>query len=273
MSGNRGDTMNTELPKVAGLFDLSGKSALVTGATGSLGSMAAKALSAAGAAVTLSGGNLEKLEEMAGIIRNAGGKAHVINRRPDSEENVDAIVQTALDNEGGLDILFVASGFNKAGGVFDTALSDFDAVHDANVRQTWLICKKAGEVMIDQGRGGKIVVTSSVRGVVAADNGTAYCSSKAATDMLTKCFATEYGSKGITVNAIAPTVFRSPLTAWLYDEEGRGAEVRANVLKRIPLGRLGEPEDFVVAIIFCSSSASDFMTGHTMYVDGGFVID
>ena len=91
--------------------------------------------------------------------------------------------------------------------------------------------------------------------------------------MLTKCFATEYGAKGITVNAIAPTVFRSPLTAWLFDEEGRGAEVRANVLKRIPLGRLGEPEDFVGAIIFCSSSASNFMTGHTMYVDGGFVID
>lgn len=265
--------MNIELPNIKELFDLTGKSALVTGASGALGSVAAKALAAAGAAVSLAGGNLEKLDETAGIIRNAGGKAHVIHGRPDSEENVDTIVETVLDNEGGLDILLVASGYNKAGNVFETALSDFDEIHDANVRQTWLICKKAGEVMIDQGRGGKIVVISSVRGLVATDNGTAYCSSKAATDMLTKCFATEYGPRGITVNAVAPAVFRSHLTAWLYAKDGRGAQVRESVLKRIPLGRLAEPEDFIGSIIFCSSSASDFMTGHTMYVDGGFVID
>lgn len=254
------------------LFDLTGKSALVVGATGALGSVAAKAFAGAGASVALTGGNGEKLSQTVKDIGNAGGKAFGINLRPDSEENASAIVQEVLKVEGGLDILFVASGFNKPGNSFETSPSDFDMVQDANVRQTWLICREAGRAMVEKGQGGKIVITSSVRAQVATDNGTAYCSSKAATDMLTKCFAVEYGPHGITVNAIAPTVFRSPLTQWLYAEEGKGAETRKAVLKRIPLGRLGEPEDFVGALIFCASKASDFMTGHTMMVDGGFVI-
>jgi NAD(P)-dependent dehydrogenase (short-subunit alcohol dehydrogenase family) len=89
--------------------------------------------------------------------------------------------------------------------------------------------------------------------------------------MLTKCFSAEFAPKGITVNAIAPTIFRSDLTAWLFEEKGRGAEARKGVLQRIPLGRLGEPADFIGSLIFLSSPASNFMTGHIMYVDGGFV--
>ena len=263
----------TNKKRIQDLFDIAGKSSLIIGATGSLGSVAAKSLADAGAVVVLSGGNHDKLEEITQSINDAGGKSYPINLRPDSEENAEAIIKKVLDYTGGLDILIVASGYNKAGTVFDLSLADFDAVQDANVRQVWLICKKAGEAMIDQDRKGKIVIISSVRGKVAAENGTAYCSSKAAADMLVKCFATEFGPKGITVNAIAPTVFRSPLTAWLYAEEGRGAKLREMVLKRIPLGRLGEPEDFIGSLIYCSSKASGFMTGHIMYVDGGFVVD
>ena len=125
--------------------------------------------------------------------------------------------------------------------------------------------------MMEQGRGGKIVITSSVRGRVATNNAIAYCTSKAATDMLTKCFSAEFAPKGITVNALAPTVFRSELTAWLFEETGRGPEARKGVVQRIPVGRLGEPPDFIGSLIFLSSPASDFMTGHIMYVDGGFV--
>jgi NAD(P)-dependent dehydrogenase (short-subunit alcohol dehydrogenase family) len=144
-------------------------------------------------------------------------------------------------------------------------------VQDANVRQTYLICRTAGKVMLEQGRGGKMVITSSVRGKVATNNAIGYCTSKAATDMLTKCFSAEFAPHGVTVNAIAPTVFRSALTAWLFDEEGPGAEARKGVLQRIPAGRLGEPDDFAGSVIFLSSPASDFLTGHIMYVDGGFV--
>jgi NAD(P)-dependent dehydrogenase (short-subunit alcohol dehydrogenase family) len=115
-----------------------------------------------------------------------------------------------------------------------------------------------------------MVLISSTRATVAADNCSAYCTSKAATSMLVKCFSAEWGSAGVNVNALAPTVFRSELTAWLFEEEGPGAAVRKEVLKRIPLGRLGEPEDFIGGLIFLSSKASDYMTGQTMYMDGGF---
>jgi len=263
--------MKMELPKIMDYFDLTGKSALITGGTGALGSVAARALAGAGASVTLAGANKEKLDELVDAINAAGGKAQGVNLRPDSEENVDAMIKAACENPGGLDILVVASGFNKPGSSQETSLEDFDSVQDANVRQTFLICRAAGKVMMEQGRGGKMVITSSVRGQVAANNGVSYCTSKAATDMLTKCFSAEFAPKAITVNAIAPTVFRSNLTAWLFEEEGRGAEARKGVLQRIPIGRLGEPNDFIGSIIFLSSPASDFMTGHIMYVDGGFV--
>lgn len=265
--------MNAEILKPLDLFDLAGKSALVTGGTGALGKVAAQALASAGATVALAGANRNKLNEIVSEIEASGGKARGVNLRPDSEENADKMIDQAIEFAGGIDILVVASGYNKPGNAFETSLADFDAVQDANVRQTWLICRSAGKAMIERGLGGKMVITSSVRGIVAADNATAYCSSKAATDMLVKCFATEFGGHGITVNSVAPTVFRSPLTSWLYDEEGKGTDVRKMLVKRIPMGRLAEPEDFVGPVVFLSSKASDFMTGHTMYVDGGFVIN
>ena len=263
--------MSMSLPRIKDLFDLTGKSALVTGGTGALGSMAAKALAGAGASVTLAGAKKEQLNELVDAINSAGGKAYGVNLRPNTEENVAAMIEAVQKKQGGLDILIVASGFNKPGNSQEATAADFDLVLDANVRQTFLICRAAGKVMIEQGRGGKIVITSSVRGQVATNNAIAYCTSKAATDMLTKCFSAEFAPKGITVNAIAPTVFRSNLTAWLFEEEGRGAEARKGVLQRIPVGRLGEPADFIGSLIFLSSPASDFMTGHIMYVDGGFV--
>lgn len=263
--------MTDTLPKISDYFDLTGKSALVTGGTGALGSTAARALAGAGASVTLAGANKDKLDELVNAINGAGGKAQGVNLRPDSEANVDAMIKAACDNQGGLDILVVASGFNKPGNSQEASLEDFDSVQDANVRQTFLICRAAGKMMMEQGRGGKMVITSSVRGLVATNNSIAYCTSKAATDMLTKCLSAEFAPKAITVNAIAPTVFRSKLTAWLFEEEGRGAEARKGVLQRVPIGRLGEPDDFIGSIIFLSAPASDFMTGHIMYVDGGFV--
>jgi NAD(P)-dependent dehydrogenase (short-subunit alcohol dehydrogenase family) len=193
--------------------------------------------------------------------------------RPDTEENVDANIKKVAEQQGGLNILMVASGFNKPGNSQQATLADFDSVQDANVRQTFLICRAAGKQMMQQGRGGKMVITSSVRGLVATNNSIAYCTSKAATDMLTKCFSAEFGPHGITVNAIAPTLFRSPLTAWLYEDSPRANEVRKNVLQRIPLGRLGEPGDFAGSVVFLSSPASDFICGHILYADGGFVTD
>jgi NAD(P)-dependent dehydrogenase (short-subunit alcohol dehydrogenase family) len=269
--------MSISLPKITDFFDLTGKSALITGGTGTLGSQAAKALAGAGAKVALAddgnepGSLKDRLNEVVKDINSAGGKAIGINLRPSTEENVNTIIKTVKEKQGGLDILVIASGFNKPGNSQEATPADFDLVMDANVRQAFMVCRAAGKAMMEQGRGGKMVLTSSVRGRVATNNSIAYCTSKAATDMLTKCFSAEFAPKGITVNAIAPTIFRSGLTAWLYEETGRGAEARKSVVARIPVGRLGEPTDFIGSLIFLSSPASDFMTGHIMYVDGGFV--
>ena len=260
------------LPKITEVFGLAGKSALITGGTGSLGSIAAKALAGAGAKVMLAGSNKAKLDEIVKEINDAGGQAHAIAIRPDSEANVKKLIDETVAKQGGLDILYVASGLNKPGGATQQTLEEFDQVLDANVRQTFLVAKAAALKMKELGKGGKIIVTSSVRGVVSTNNSIAYTTSKAATDMLVKSLCNEFGSAGIKVNAIAPALFRSPLTTWLYEETERAQKVRAAILSRLPLGRLGEPEDFTGSVMFLASKASNYITGHILYVDGGFTV-
>jgi len=141
---------------------------------------------------------------------------------------------------------------------------------DVNVRQSWLLCRAAGRIMLDQGRGGKVILMSSARSTLGMANYSAYCPSKAAVDLLTRSLACEWGPSGINVNAIAPTVFRSELTAWMYANDGKGPAVRAAILSRIPVGRLGEPTDFHGAVQLLASSGSDFMTGAVIHIDGGY---
>lgn len=154
--------------------------------------------------------------------------------------------------------------------IIDMEDEDYDRVMEANVRQSWMICRRAGQVFAGQGdRGGAVILISSVRSKFATAAGTSvYGTSKAAIDMLTRSLATEWGAMKVRVNAIAPTVFRSALTAWLYEDAA--ADKRADVLKRIPLGRLAEPDDFAGSVVFLSSEASNLVTGHVLNVDGGF---
>jgi NAD(P)-dependent dehydrogenase (short-subunit alcohol dehydrogenase family) len=133
------------------------------------------------------------------------------------------------------------------------------------------VAKALGTHLIGRGSRGRLVLVSSVRGRHGNAAGyTAYCTSKGATDALTRVLATEWGKHGINVNAIAPAVFRSALTAWIFADTAAGAESRARNHARIPLGRLGEPEDFVGIVLYLLSPASDFVTGQVIYVDGGY---
>lgn len=255
----------------ASLFDVSGRSALVTGSTGAFGAMAARTLAGAGASLTLAGGNEEKLEQLGGSLAAGGARIELVPRRPNGEEDTDAMVDAAVKAHGGLDIVVSAAGMNRVGAITEQPVEEWQAVMDANVRGSWLLCRSAGRQLLAQGRGGKVVLVSSTRGRLGHPAGySAYCPSKAAVDLLARTLACEWGPRRITVNAIAPTVFRSDLTAWMYDEEGRGKEVREAMLSRIPLGRLGEPEDFAGALLYFSSAASDFCTGQVLYVDGGY---
>jgi NAD(P)-dependent dehydrogenase (short-subunit alcohol dehydrogenase family) len=253
------------------LFSVAGRSVLVTGATGAFGRVSSLALAAAGAHVTLAAGNAAKLEALGQEVKDLGGGAALVNRRPEEPADADAMVAAAVDAFGRLDAVVTAAGLNKVAPIVEQDPADWDEVMRANVRGTWLVCRAAGRQLLAQGQGGKVVLVSSTRGRLGHPAGYgAYSPSKAAVDLLCKTLACEWGPRHITVNAIAPTVFRSDLTAWMYAEGGRGQQVREAMLSRIPLGRLGEPEDFVGALIYLLSPASDFCTGHVLYVDGGY---
>jgi len=255
----------------AALFDVRSKSALIIGATGAFGKVACATLGAAGARLTIAAGNKSALSDLAGELSGAGMDANPIALRPDSEANSDALVNAAVSAYGGVDILVVASGMNDVSSIGDMSFERFTRVMQANVDGSWLISRAAGRQMIAQGRGGKVVLTSSARGKLGHPAGySAYCTSKSAVDGLTRALGCEWGKYRITVNAIAPTVFRSPLTAWMFADDDHARQTRAAFLARVPIGRLGEPEDLAGPLLFLCSRASDFHTGHVVYADGGY---
>lgn len=253
------------------LFDVKGKSAIVIGASGAFGQVVCATLGKAGAKLTITGGNGEALEAVRVDLAELHVEAISVERRTNTAEDCDAIVAAALEAYGRVDILVIAAGANDVEMIVDMEPERFRKVMLANVEGAWLMAQSAGRQMIAQGNGGKVVFTSSARGKLGHPAGySAYCTSKSAVDGLTKALGCEWGKYGITVNAIAPTVFRSPLTAWMFGDDERATTVREGFLARVPIGRLGEPEDLAGPLLFLCSRASDFHTGHTIYPDGGY---
>ncbi len=253
------------------MFDLTGKVALVTGASGAFGAVAAKALAGAGCKLVIAAGNESALADVASECKALGAQVKPINLRPSDEAACQQMVDEAVSEFGALDILVVASGMNKVAKIDEMAPESFTSVMDANVTQSWLLARAATKQMKTQDAGGKIVLVSSARGLLGHPAGyTAYCASKAAVDGITKALGCELGEDRITVNAIAPTVFRSPLTAWMFADDEKAKGFRDGFLARVPKGRLGEPEDLIGPLLFLSSKASDFYTGHILYADGGY---
>jgi NAD(P)-dependent dehydrogenase (short-subunit alcohol dehydrogenase family) len=253
------------------LFDVSDRVAIITGASGAFGRVVALSLGALGCKLLLASGSAEPLAAVAAEVAALGGDARIFVRRPDSLEDAEAIVAAAVEAYGTVDTLVVASGLNKPAMIEKMDVDDWQAVMDANVRGPWLMAKAFGTRLIERGERGKVLLVSSVRGRHGNAAGyTAYSTSKGATDALTKVLATEWGKYGINVNAVAPAVFRSALTAWIFEDTDAGADSRKRNMSRIPLGRMGEPEDFVGIALYLLSPASDFCTGQVIYVDGGY---
>ena len=263
--------MEPALTDPLSLFDVSGQVVVITGASGALGRVVAIALGSLRARLLLVSGSADALEKVAGEVREVGGEVATLVRRPDSLEDAEAIIAAGVAAYGQVDSAFVASGYNKPAPIEDMSYEDWQDVMDANVRGPWLMAKALGTHLLGREARGRLLLVSSVRGRHGNAAGySAYSTSKGATDALTKVLATEWGRRGINVNAIAPAVFRSALTAWIFADDEKGAESRQRNHARIPLGRLGEPEDFVGAAIYLLSPASDFVTGQIVYVDGGY---
>jgi len=253
------------------LFDVKGKTAIVTGATGAFGALAAQVLAGAGCNLVVAAGSADALKKIASECEKLGAKVESVNLRPSSAAQCDKIVAAAVQRFGGVDILVLASGINKVAKIVEQTPDAFTEVIDVNVTQSWLMARAAGKQMLAQGRGGKVIFMSSARGLLGHPAGyTAYCASKSAVDGITKALGCEWGATGITVNAIAPTVFRSPLTAWMYEDNENATAVRKGFITRVPKGRLGEPSDLAGPLLFLASKASDFYTGHILYADGGY---
>jgi len=262
----------TEAPRdPLSLFAVKDKVAIVTGASGAFGAVAAETLASAGARLLLTAGKAKELAEVAAECRRRGAEVEELALRPSNEAACEKIVAAALARFARVDILVVASGKNDVAKIVDMTPDRFQDVMDANVTQSWLIARAAGKQMLAQGEGGKIILMSSARGLLGHPAGySAYCASKSAVDGITRALGCEWGASGITVNAIAPTVFRSQLTAWMFADDERARTTRAAFLARVPKGRLGEPADLAGPLLFLASKASDFYTGHILYADGGY---
>jgi len=247
------------------LFDLAGKAALVVGGAGGIGRAQALGLADAGADVAVASRNLEHLEKVAEEIKAKGRKSLAVSVNVVDENSVKAMADSVLKAFPRIDILVNAAGLaiRKPADAFP--IDEWQQVMDINTRGTFLTCQVVGGLMVKQGSG-RIINVSSVRGRYGLPGGyAAYCASKGAVDTLTRTLACEWAKHNVLVNAVAPTVVETDLT-----RDALADPAFANQMKsRIPLGKWAMPEDIVGATIFFAAEASSFITGQILYIDGG----
>ncbi|HET6214106.1 MAG TPA: glucose 1-dehydrogenase [Micromonosporaceae bacterium] len=247
-------------------FDLEGRTALVTGAARGLGHAIALALAHAGADVALGLRDPATGAELAGAIERMGRRAIRLPMDVRDLSQVRAAVSDTVATLGRLDILVNNAGLGPANPAELVTEEDFDLTVEVNLKGLFFASQAAGRVMIQQGYG-RIVNLSSQAGFVALPTESVYCLTKAAIAHLTKCLAVEWGTHGITVNAVAPTFIRTPGT----EPDLADPAFRADVEERIAgLHRIGEPVDVAGAVVFLASPAASLITGTTLLVDGGW---
>ena len=255
---------------VNNMFSVEGKVALVTGATGALGCVLAKAYGYAGAKVFMTGRNAAKLQALEDEFKAEGIDCAYATGDPAKEEDVKAVIAACVEKYGEVNILAVCHGFNKPANVLEQSVADWEYIMDADCKSVYVVCKFVAEQMVKQGKGGKMVVTTSQRSKRGMAGYTGYCTSKGGADLMVNCLACDLTAKyGINVNSICPTVFRSELTEWMFDPE---SAVYKNFLNREPIGRLGEPADFAGYALFLSSDASNYITGANCDCSGGYLV-
>jgi 2-deoxy-D-gluconate 3-dehydrogenase len=253
------------LSEPGALFDLTGRTALVTGARGGIGRAAALALAGAGADLVLWGHRPGSLTEVAGEVTGRGRRAVSITVDLADLEAVRAGAAAVLA-EHQVDILVNNAGIIRRGPAAEASLRDWRDVLTVNVDALFLLCQLVGAPMLERGRG-KVINVASMLSFQGGIRVPAYTASKHAVAGLTRALANEWAPAGVNVNAIAPGYIATENTAVLRADPVREAEIRA----RIPAGRWGEPDDLAGAVIFLASGASDYVHGHLLAVDGGWL--
>ena len=246
-------------------FDLTGKVAVVTGASSGLGQQFARALSEQGCDVAILARRKERLEEFSKELKQNGHDCLPVSCDVTDEESIKNAVKAVVDHFGKIDILVNNAGITKDGLLMAMSEADFDNVIDTNLKGCFQMIRFASRRMMKQ-RYGRIINVSSVSGVAGNAGQANYSASKAGIIGLTKSAAKELASRGITCNAIAPGFVKTEMTDVLPDE------VKENAKKQIPLGRFAEPEDIANAAVFLASDKASYITGQVLLVDGGMVM-
>lgn len=248
-----------------GRFDLGGKVSLVTGASRGIGRAIALGLADAGSDVVVSSRTLPALEEVAAIIRGKGRRSLAVAADVTKQEQVERMVESALGEFGRIDILVNNAGISPVlVRAEEMTRPQWDEIIETNLTGCFLCAQAVGRVMIKQKRG-KIINVTSILGTVANIRLLAYCASKAGVTALTRVLALEWAQHNVRVNAIGPGWVETDLTKGMRESQ----VIRSDLLGKIPVGRFATPEEMVGAAIFLASDESDYMTGETLFIDGG----
>jgi NAD(P)-dependent dehydrogenase (short-subunit alcohol dehydrogenase family) len=248
------------------LFDLTGKIAVITGGTSGIGRALSLGLADAGADVIATARRRQQVDETANEIEARRRRTLRVTSDVCDRASLNELLVATLDSFGKVDILINCAGRIKRTPTLTMSDEDWNSTMDTNLSGTLRACQVFGRPMLERGYG-RIINIASLNSFVALSEVAAYAASKSAITSLTRSLAVEWSKKGVTVNAIAPGVFRTDLNAELLDRTPRGQEL----LMRTPMGRFGQTEELVGAAIYLASDAASFVTGTTLVVDGGFL--